>query len=105
VLLALSLGYRRIGFAGVDLGATPYFWLEDRPIRGRPVLRSTSCDYNTASTGANRQEGKGVVPNLYEFLERLAQTDPDVAFFTLDPAARSHLTRFLNRNTTSQARA
>jgi hypothetical protein len=94
VLLALSLGYRRIAFAGVDLGSTQYFWLEETP--PTPTLATVlSAGYQVMSTGAVQQGGGGVVPNLFDFLAALADEIPDLQFSTLDPAGRSRLTPFL----------
>lgn len=94
-LLALSLGYRRIGFVGVDLGSTPYFWLEERPLRGKPQWVDGSGVYSGVSIGAVSQTSATIVPNVTQFLASLHQTIPDLDLFTLDPAARSNLTGHL----------
>lgn len=99
VLLAISLGYRRIGFSGVDLGATPYFWIESKWMRGVEIEVSRSSDYRTTSVGAIRQGGKGVVPNLYDFLTEIRLTSPEISFFTVDPKKRSNLTHYLLEST------
>lgn len=94
-LLALSLGYRHIGFVGVDLGSTPYFWLEDRQLRDQPPWVDGSGVYAGVSIGAVSQTSATIVPNVTQFLASLRQTIPDLDLFTLDPAARSNLTGHL----------
>ncbi|MDM7932023.1 hypothetical protein [Tabrizicola sp.] len=91
-LLALSLGYRDIRFAGVDLGSTAYFWLE-RP--QEMVASELSAEYQRMSPGALRMGGGGSVPNLFEFLQALLDEVPGLQFQTFDPRGRSRLTPFL----------
>ncbi len=90
VLLALSLGYRRICFAGVDLGSTQYFWI-DQDVGALDL----SKNYQGPSLGAMRQGGSGAVPNIFEFIEAISEQIPDVEFKTLDPRNRSRLSSFL----------
>jgi hypothetical protein len=99
VLLACALGYRRIAFAGIDLGATRYFWQEATHMRGQPVWMDVNGSFDPAPTATSFQGiGGRVVPNLFEFL-RCLKTDSGVAleFTTIDPKGRSALTEFLNR--------
>lgn len=96
-LLGLSLGYRRIRFAGVDLGSTQYFWLEDEDT---PARTSLSENYRGMSSGASRQGGAGVVPNFFEFVETVANFCPHLDFATYDPKRRSRLTQFLENLST-----
>jgi hypothetical protein len=94
VLFALSLGYRRISFAGVDLGSTQYFWLEGKQADEIHAVE-LSQDYKEMSRGALRQGGNEAVPNLFEFLRALSEEIPEVSFATIDPCERSRLTAFL----------
>lgn len=91
VLLAASLGYRHIRFVGVDLGSTPYFWLE-QPGASTPAL---SADYQTTSLGATRQGAGGVVPDFFQFIREIKSHQPDLDLATFDPKGRSRLTPFL----------
>ncbi len=96
VLLACSLGYRDICFVGVDLGSTPYFWQENRALRGVAPWRDVNGSFDPRPTTANFQGGSRVVPTLFDFLRALHE-DSGVAlrFSTIDPAGRSRLTGFL----------
>ncbi len=99
-LLALALGFKRIGFVGVDLGSTPYFWLEERSLRGQTQWGEASGDYVQPSLGAARQGSGATVPNFYEFLDKLRASDRTVSMFTIDPHKRSNLTKFLETDGT-----
>jgi hypothetical protein len=93
-LLGLALGYRRIYFSGIDLGSTPYFWLDDRTDSNQKT-HNLSSDYTVASVGAMRQGSGGAVPNFFEFLTALSRARDDLDFATFDPKKRSLLTPFL----------
>jgi hypothetical protein len=93
-LLGLALGYRRIYFSGIDLGSTPYFWLDDRTDSNQKTP-NLSSDYTVASVGAMRQGSGGAVPNFFEFLTALSHARNDLDFATFDPKRRSLLTPFL----------
>lgn len=94
-LLGLALGYRRIRFIGIDLGSTPYFWMDDAPETEKIEQVDVSSFYLTDSPGAHRQGSASVVPNFYQFLAALAKARPELDFATIDPARRSRLTPFL----------
>jgi len=93
-LLGLALGYRRIFFSGIDLGSTPYFWLDNRT-EPDPRAHDLSSNYTVASVGAMRQGSGGAVPNFFEFLTALSRARVDLEFATFDPKRRSRLTPFL----------
>lgn len=96
VLLACALGYRNICFVGVDLGSTPYFWQENRALRGVQPWRDVNGTFDPKPTKANFQGGGRVVPSFFDFLRSLHEdSGVSLRFSTLDPAGRSRLTEFL----------
>lgn len=98
VMLALSLGYRRICFAGVDLGSTQYYWLEENPALDPSGADQISDIYKVMSKGALSQGGAEMAPNFFQFVEAIARECPEVRFSTLDPRQRSRLTQYLQDN-------
>ena len=96
VLLACALGYRNICFVGVDLGSTPYFWQENRALRGVAPWRDVNGTFDPKPTVANFQGGSRVVPSLFDFLRSLHEdAGVSLTFSTIDPAGRSRLTAYL----------
>lgn len=97
VLLACALGYRRIRFAGIDLGTTRYFWQEGVALRGVAPWQDVAGTFDPRP-GAASFQGRGgrVVPDLFDFLRSLHEdAGVTLEFSTLDPRGRSRLTAFL----------
>lgn len=93
VLLGCSLGYRRFGFAGVDLGATPYFWQEEAWAAHPDRWRDDSPVWTSGATVAHYLSPAAPVPNVPDFLRILREDSPvPLEFFTIDPKGRSRLT-------------
>lgn len=98
VILGVMLGYRKFGFAGIDLGHTDYFWREPNPLNGYVPSVAISSFYDGMSTGAISQGGSKTVPNFFDFLRILKRSHPEIELFTLDPKGRSRVTEFLENS-------